>query len=129
MRGIITNITVLTCVTIAIWIVGFLSSICLSNLEWIYGARIAATLPILVLFNRRSIRLGSQEDSQPTYKPEEVSIHWKSDDDWKKVSYKMYHYIDQLGDAKAKRAAIILTIIGIMYFFIALLLANLCIKP
>jgi len=129
MRKIISNIYALVTFTVGLWFIGIVCSICLNTMDWVNGARILSGIPILMLFNRRSIRLGWKEDYHPTYKIEEAGIHWKNGDSWEKASYKMRCFIDQLGDSKAKRLAIILSITGVLYFFIAPLVVEIWVKP
>lgn len=122
MRRIISSIPALLIATLVIWAVGVFVAVELNQENAVTYARVAAGVPILLLFVRKSIRLGRREDYEPTYTLEDANVHWTRDNQG--AFTKAYKYIEQLDDSRAKRVGVVLTIVGVVYYFVAPLIVD-----
>ena len=119
-RKALCNSPFLVCVTFTVWCAGIvLPIIGLATTEAAQIARFAAAVPILLLANRKTLRLGEREPFVRNYTIDDMRSRWTSEDGWdKEMEANNQGFIQQMEDLKAKRTSIKLTIIGVLYFII-----------
>lgn len=127
MRKVLVSIPVLVFLTLLIWVAGAWGAIEFNNDGIVVYAKVAAGVPILFLFVRKSIRLGWREDFEPTYTLDDAKVHWTPDNP--NAFDKAFKFIDQLNDNKAKRVGVVLSVIGAMYYFSAPFLVASFVNP